>query len=129
MTQGDLTRQITVEASGEVAELKDRVNQMIANLRDTTQQNAEQDWLKTNLARISSLMQGQRDLQTVSRMLMSEISPLVNAQHGAFFMVDARERRRAPTLRLVASYGYKQRKNLSNEFRFGEGLPARRRWR
>ena len=62
VTQGDLTRQITVEASGEVAELKDRVNQMIANLRDTTQQNAEQDWLKTNLARISSLMQGQRDL-------------------------------------------------------------------
>ena len=63
MTQGDLTRQITVEAPGEVAELKDRVNQMIANLRDTTQQNAEQDWLKTNLARISGLMQGQRDLQ------------------------------------------------------------------
>ena len=91
VTQGDLTRQITVEASGEVAELKDRVNQMIANLRDTTQQNAEQDWLKTNLARISSLMQGQRDLQTVSRMLMSEISPLVNAQHGAFFMVDAED--------------------------------------
>jgi HAMP domain-containing protein/signal transduction histidine kinase/CheY-like chemotaxis protein len=123
VTQGDLTRQITVEASGEVAELKDRVNQMIANLRDTTQQNAEQDWLKTNLARISSLMQGQRDLQTVSRMLMSEISPLVSAQHGAFFMVDAEESE-APTLRLVASYGYKRRKNLSNAFRFGEGLPG-----
>ncbi|MCW2989681.1 MAG: putative SigmaB asociated two-component system sensor protein, partial [Solirubrobacterales bacterium] len=123
VTQGDLTRQITVEASGEVAELKDRVNQMIANLRDTTQQNAEQDWLKTNLARISSLMQGQRDLQTVSRMLMSEISPLVKAQHGAFFMVDA-EQAEKPTLRLLASYGYKQRKNLSNEFGFGEGLPG-----
>ncbi|MBE2315661.1 HAMP domain-containing protein [Solirubrobacter sp. CPCC 204708] len=118
VTQGDLTRQITVEASGEVAELKDRVNQMIANLRDTTQQNAEQDWLKTNLARISGAMQGQRDLQTVSRMLMSEISPLVNAQHGAFFMV-AEER-----LRLIASYGYNRRKNLSNEFHFGEGLPG-----
>src|SRR5436309_4144657 len=88
VTQGDLTRQITVEASGEVAQLKDRVNEMIANLRDTTQRNAEQDWLKTNLARVSGLMQGQRDLPAVSRMLMSEISPLVKAQHGAFFMVD-----------------------------------------
>src|SRR6201999_4332000 len=115
VTQGDLTRQITVEASGEVAELKDNINQMIANLRDTTQQNAEQDWLKTNLARISSLMQGQRDLQTVSRMLMSEISPLVDAQHGAFFMVNA-DNGSTPALRLVASYGYQKRKNLSNEF-------------
>ncbi len=128
VTQGDLTRQITVEASGEVAELKDRVNQMIANLRDTTKQNAEQDWLKTNLARISSLMQGQRDLQTVSKMLMSEISPLVKAQHGAFFMVDGTEAAdggdEKPALRLVSSYGYKKRKNLSNEFVFGEGLPG-----
>src|SRR6476469_7761540 len=122
VTQGDLTRQITVDASGEVAELKDRVNQMIENLRDTTQQNAEQDWLKTNLARISSLMQGQRDLQTVSRMLMSEISPLVKAQHGAFFMVDNDEEK--ARLRLLASYGYKKRKNLANEFVFGEGLPG-----
>src|SRR5436189_5932690 len=113
VTQGDLTRQITVDASGEVAELKDRVNQMIANLRDTTKQNAEQDWLKTNLARVSSLMQGQRDLQAVSRMLMSEISPLVKAQHGAFFMVDA-EAAADQRLRLVASYGYQRRKNLAN---------------
>src|SRR3712207_9584725 len=95
---------------------------MIANLRETTQQNAEQDWLKTNLARISSLMQGQRDLQTVSRMLMSEISPLVNAQHGAFFMVDGEDGE--ARLRMVASYGYQRRKNLSNEFGFGEGLPG-----
>ncbi|MEO6497002.1 MAG: response regulator, partial [Solirubrobacteraceae bacterium] len=123
VTQGDLTRQITVEASGEVAELKDRVNQMIANLRDTTKQNAEQDWLNTNLARISSLMQGQRDLQTVTRMLMSEISPLVKAQHGAFFMVDAEDKAK-PTLKLLASYGYKKRKNLASEFGFGEGLPG-----
>src|SRR4051794_10367786 len=125
VTQGDLTRQILVEASGEVAELKDRVNQMIANLRETTQQNAEQDWLKTNLARISSMMQGQRDLQTVSRMLMSEISPLVKAQHGAFFMANGETNGDGPTsLQLVASYGYKKRKNLSNEFRLGEGLPG-----
>ncbi|HSD75905.1 MAG TPA: HAMP domain-containing protein, partial [Solirubrobacteraceae bacterium] len=129
VTQGDLTRQITVEASGEVAELKDRVNEMIDNLRSTTQENAEQDWLKTNLARISNLMQGQRDLQAVSRLLMSEISPLVGAQHGAFFLVgggapngdgDGAERR----LELVASYGYQRRKSLSNRFVFGEGLPG-----
>ena len=75
VTQGDLTRSITVDAQGEVAELKDNINQMIANLRDTTQKNAEQDWLKTNLARISGLMQGQRDLQAVSRLIMSELTP------------------------------------------------------
>src|SRR5204863_1020913 len=70
VTQGDLTREIAVAARGEVAELKDNINQMIANLRETTQANQEQDWLKTNLARISGLMQGQRDLQAVSRLIM-----------------------------------------------------------
>src|SRR5205823_3356088 len=75
VTQGDLTRSITVEARGEVADLKDNINQMIANLRETTQRNEEQDWLKTNLARISSLMQGQRDLETVSKLIMSELTP------------------------------------------------------
>jgi signal transduction histidine kinase/response regulator RpfG family c-di-GMP phosphodiesterase/HAMP domain-containing protein len=122
VTQGDLTRQITVQAEGEVAELKDNINQMIANLRDTTQQNAEQDWLKTNLARISGLMQGQRDLNAVSRLIMSEISPLVSAQHGAFFLVEEPLDGAAPELRLIASYGYKKRKNVSNRFGFGEGL-------
>src|SRR5207248_8491227 len=72
VTQGDLTRSIDVGAQGEVAELKDNINQMIANLRETTRRNADQDWLKTNLARISGLMQGQRDLLTVSRLIMSE---------------------------------------------------------
>src|SRR4051794_31412325 len=118
VTQGDLTRQITVDASGEVAQLKDRVNEMIENLRSTTQENAEQDWLKTNLARITNNLQGQRDLQAVSRLLMSEISPLVAAQHGAFFFVGDHQ------LELVASYGYQRRKNLSNRFAFGEGLPG-----
>jgi signal transduction histidine kinase/DNA-binding response OmpR family regulator/HAMP domain-containing protein len=118
VTQGDLTRQITVDASGEVAQLKDRVNEMIENLRSTTQENAEQDWLKTNLARITNNLQGQRDLQTVSRLLMSEISPLVGAQHGAFFLVGEQR------LELVASYGYQRRKNLANRFAFGEGLPG-----
>jgi HAMP domain-containing protein/CheY-like chemotaxis protein len=121
VTQGDLTRQISVEAMGEVAELSDTINQMIANLRETTQKNAEQDWLNTNLARISGLMQGQRDLATVSRLIMSEISPLVTAQHGAFFLAQS-ENGDAPELRLIASYGYKQRKSVSNRFKVGEGL-------
>src|SRR5437763_5583165 len=88
VTQGDLTRSITVEAQGEVAELKDNINQMIGNLGDTTRRNEEQDWLKTNLARISGLMQGQRDLKTVSRLIMSELTPTVSAQHGAFFLAE-----------------------------------------
>jgi signal transduction histidine kinase/DNA-binding response OmpR family regulator len=121
VTQGDLTRQIAVEAQGEVAELSDTINQMIANLRATTQKNAEQDWLNTNLARISGLMQGQRDLATVSRMIMSEISPLVTAQHGAFFLTES-DNGAGPELRLIASYGYKQRKNVSNRFKIGEGI-------
>ena len=88
VTQGDLTRSITVEAQGEVAELKDNVNQMIANLRETTERNAEQDWLNSNLARFTGMMQGQRDLETVSRLIMSELTPLVGAQHGAFFLAE-----------------------------------------
>jgi signal transduction histidine kinase/CheY-like chemotaxis protein len=122
VTQGDLTRQIAVEARGEVAELSDTINQMIANLRETTQKNAEQDWLNTNLARISGLMQGQRDLVTVSRLIMSEISPLVTAQHGAFFLTETTDHGDDRELRLIASYGYKQRKSVSNRFRFGEAL-------
>jgi HAMP domain-containing protein/CheY-like chemotaxis protein/GAF domain-containing protein len=121
VTQGDLTRQIAVEAQGEVAELSDTINQMIANLRETTQKNAEQDWLNTNLARISGLMQGQRDLTTVSRLIMSEISPLVSAQHGAFFLSQS-DNGEEPELRLIASYGYKKRKSVSNRFKIGEAL-------
>src|SRR5205807_200653 len=88
VTQGDLTRSIAVEAQGEVAELKDNINQMIASLRETTTLNAEQDWLNSNLARFTGMMQGQRDLETVSRMIMSELTPLVGAHHGAFFIAD-----------------------------------------
>jgi HAMP domain-containing protein len=121
VTQGDLTRQISVEAMGEVAELSDTINQMIANLRETTQKNAEQDWLNTNLARISGLMQGQRDLATVSRLIMSEISPLVSAQHGAFFLTHS-DNGAEPELRLIASYGYQKRKSVSNRFKIGEAL-------
>jgi signal transduction histidine kinase/CheY-like chemotaxis protein len=123
VTQGDLTRQITVEALGEVAELKDTINEMIGNLRDTTLANAEQDWLKTNLARISGLMQGQRDLAALSRLIMSEISPLVNAQHGAFFLLEHEEdAEEQDDLRLIASYGYKKRKTMQNRYKPGEGL-------
>src|SRR6059036_3735115 len=120
--QGDLTRQITVAASGEVSTLNDTINQMIANLRDTTQQNAEQDWLKTNLARITGAIQGQRDLAAVSRLIMSEVTPLVDAQHGAFFLNVARDEKAPAELRMIASYGYQKRKNLANQFTVGEGL-------
>ena len=93
VTKGDLTRSITVEASGEVASLKDNINEMIRNLRDTTLKNAEQDWLKTNLAKFTRMLQGERDLVTVSNLILSEIAPLVNAQRGVFYMVDNDERR------------------------------------
>jgi signal transduction histidine kinase/HAMP domain-containing protein len=122
VTQGDLTRSISVEAQGEVAELKDNINQMIANLRDTTKRNEEQDWLKTNLAVISGLMQGQRELRMVTQLIMSELTPTVSAQHGAFFLAEAPDGDESTRLRLIASYGYQQRKNVSNSFEFGEGL-------
>jgi signal transduction histidine kinase/HAMP domain-containing protein/DNA-binding NarL/FixJ family response regulator len=122
VTQGNLTRSITVEASGEVADLKDNINQMIANLRETTTRNEEQDWLKTNLANISSLMQGQRDLETLSSLIMSELTPAVSAQHGAFFLAQQEEGKEEYELRLVASYGYKKRRSVSNRFRPGQEL-------
>ena len=95
---------------------------MIANLRETTRQNEEQDWLKTNLARISGLMQGQRDLETVSQLIMSELSPAVSAQHGAFFIADHEDEESGYELRLLASYGYTRRRSVANRFRPGEGL-------
>ncbi len=86
VTKGDLTRSIQVEARGEVAELKDNINTMIGNLRLTTDRNTEQDWLKTNLARFTNMLQGQRDLATVGRMLLSELAPLVTAQNGVIYL-------------------------------------------
>src|SRR5207302_1008179 len=93
VTQGDLTRSIQVEARGEVAELKDNINTMIDNLRLTTDRNTEQDWLKTNLARFTNMLQGQRDLTTVGRVLLSELTPLVNAQLGVIYQVATGEDR------------------------------------
>src|SRR6185369_6254834 len=88
VTQGDLTRSIQVEARGEMAELKDNINTMIDNLRLTTDRNTEQDWLKTNLARFTGMLQGQRDLSTVGRMLLSELTPLVNAHQGVIYRTE-----------------------------------------
>ncbi len=125
VTQGDLTRSIKVEAEGEVAELSDNINQMIENLRETTRVNAEEDWLKTNLARISGMLQGQRDLQAVTQLIMSEVTPVVSAQHGAFFLVEHEEDGRAApegVLRLIAAYGYRPRPGVPDRFRLGEGL-------
>ena len=85
VTEGDLTRQVGVEASGEVAVLKDKLNEMIRNLRETTRENTEQDWLKTNLERFTRTLQGQRDLATVSNLILSELAPLVSAQHGVLY--------------------------------------------
>ena len=120
VTQGDLTQQITVEAEGEVAELKDNINQMIDNLRETTRANQEQDWLKTNLARITGLMQGRRDLLDVTRLIMSELTPLVGATQGAFFLTETGQDNES--LRRIASYGYRRRDSVPDVFGFGEGL-------
>ncbi|MGH9939121.1 MAG: HAMP domain-containing protein, partial [Blastocatellia bacterium] len=121
VTQGDLTRSITVEAQGEVAALKDNINEMIRNLKDTTQKNKEQDWLKTNLARFSSMLQGQRDMTTVANMILSELAPLVDAQQGVFYVKEPNEEGER-VMKLLGGYAYTPRKNSANEFRPGEGL-------
>ncbi|WNG41793.1 HAMP domain-containing protein [Archangium violaceum] len=120
VTKGDLTRFISVDAGGELAALKDNINQMIVNLKETTQKNTEQDWLKTNLAKFSGMMQGQKNLEAVSRLIMSELTPLVSAHHGAFFLMDSEDG--APVAKLTSSYAYRERKNVANRFRLGESL-------
>jgi HAMP domain-containing protein/CheY-like chemotaxis protein/GAF domain-containing protein len=122
VTQGDLTRTITVEAAGEVSDLKDNINQMIGNLRETTERNAAQDWLNSNLARFSGMLQGQRDQKTVARLLMSEVTPLVDAHHGAFYIAEDTGEDETTELRLIATYGYKERKSIANRFKLGEAL-------
>ncbi|MFF7891792.1 HAMP domain-containing protein [Streptomyces sp. NPDC007907] len=120
VAEGDLTRSINVEASGEVAELKDNINSMVESLRETTRANQEQDWLKTNLARISSLMQGHRDLPVVAELIMDELVPLVSAQYGAFYLAEDGED--GPELRLVGSYGYPEESNRPSRIAFGRTL-------
>ncbi|WP_326720315.1 MULTISPECIES: HAMP domain-containing protein [unclassified Streptomyces] len=129
VTRGDLNLKIDVDASGEMQELQDYINKMIANLRDTTIANKEQDWLKGNLARISALMQGRRDLDDVASLIMSELTPVVAAQHGAFFLsmplVDGKdataEDEDAYELRMLGSYGYSMG-SMPTSFRPGEAL-------
>ncbi len=122
VTEGDLTRQVGVEASGEVAVLKDKLNEMIRNLRETTRQNTEQDWLKTNLERFTRMLQGQRDLEAVSNMILSELATLVSAQHGVFYSITGTGSGEEPLLQLQAGYGYEERRHLSTSFELGEGL-------
>ncbi|WP_412060765.1 HAMP domain-containing protein [Rubrivirga sp. IMCC45206] len=119
---GDLSKKITVEAAGEVADLKDNVNEMILNLKDTTLKNQEQDWLKTSLTKFTQLLQGQKELQTVSKLILSELAPLVNVQHGAFYMAERAAGETEPELRLTATYAYRERRGLNNRFGVGEGL-------
>jgi signal transduction histidine kinase/HAMP domain-containing protein len=122
VTEGDLTRQVRVEASGEVAVLKDKLNEMIRNLRETTDQNIEQDWLKTNRERFTRMLQGQRDLATVSSMILSEVAPLVSAQHGVFYAMTTAADGIEPRLQFQAGYGYEEHKQLAVSFGLGEGL-------
>jgi HAMP domain-containing protein/CheY-like chemotaxis protein/signal transduction histidine kinase len=119
VTKGDLTRSIQVEASGEVAELKDNINTMIDNLRLTTDRNTEQDWLKTNLARFTGMLQGQRDLVTVGRMLLSELVPLVNAQQGVIYRMETEE---SLGMTLLSAYADDTSNGHPQRLRIGEGL-------
>jgi CheY-like chemotaxis protein/signal transduction histidine kinase/HAMP domain-containing protein len=119
VTKGDLTRSIQVDARGEVAELKDNINTMIGNLRLTTDRNTEQDWLKTNLARFTNMLQGQRDLTTVGRMLLSELAPLVNAQNGVIYLVETEG---APSLRLLSAYADEVMEGHPEHLQIGDGL-------
>jgi HAMP domain-containing protein/CheY-like chemotaxis protein/signal transduction histidine kinase len=119
VTKGDLTRSIQVEARGEVAELKDNINTMIDNLRLTTDRNTEQDWLKTNLAKFTNMLQGQRDLATVGRLLLSELTPLVNAHQGVIYQTENEE---TPGLKLLSAYADDGANGHAQYMRFGEGL-------
>ncbi|HKP73550.1 MAG TPA: response regulator, partial [Pyrinomonadaceae bacterium] len=120
VTKGDLTRSIAVEAQGEVAALSETINEMILNLKETTQKNTEQDWLKTNLARFTRMLQGQRDMTTVSQLVLSELAPLVEAQQGVFYVNNSNNGH--PIMKLLGGYAYTERKNLSNQYKEGEGL-------
>ena len=117
---GDLTRTISVEAEGEVAELKDSINAMVRSLRETVQASQDQDWLKTNLASIGSMLQGHRDLEVVAELIMEELAPLLGAQHGTFFLTEdwGGERR----LRLIAGYGLRADKDAPIQYRIGQSL-------
>jgi HAMP domain-containing protein/signal transduction histidine kinase/CheY-like chemotaxis protein len=121
VTKGDLTRSITVEAAGEVAALKDNINEMIRNLRETTRINTEQDWLKTNLAKFSRMLQGQKDRNTVGRLILSELAPVVTAQQAVFYVLEG-EGEKDPRLTLLASYADRGQGAIGGTIGLGEGL-------
>jgi HAMP domain-containing protein/signal transduction histidine kinase/CheY-like chemotaxis protein len=122
VTKGDLTRMIRVEAKGEVEALKDTINQMIANLRATTLRNQEQDWLKSNLAKFTQMLQGQKDLNTVTKRILSELAQVVNAHYGAFYILKQDDDTSQVKLKLFSAYAYKEDRNIPKEFSIGEGL-------
>ncbi|HEY1115679.1 MAG TPA: HAMP domain-containing protein, partial [Chitinophagaceae bacterium] len=122
VTKGDLTQMIRVEAKGELEELKDTINQMIANLKETTLLNQEQDWLKSNLAKFTQMLQGQKDLNTVARRILSELAQVVNAQQGMFYILEQNEISESKKLKLFSAYAYNKELELSREFSLGEGL-------
>ena len=122
VTKGDLTQMIRVEAKGEVEELKDTINQMIANLKQTTLRNQEQDWLKSNLAKFTQMLQGQKDLNTVTRRILSELAQVVNAQKGMFYIFEQDENFKNQKLKLFAAYAFGEELKTQKEFALGEGL-------
>jgi HAMP domain-containing protein/signal transduction histidine kinase/CheY-like chemotaxis protein len=122
VAKGDLTRTIRVEAKGEVEALKDTINQMITNLKETTLRNQEQDWLKSNLAKFTQMLQGQRDLKSVTQRILSELAQVVTAHYGAFYILKQKDDAQDLKLELFATYGYKEEKNIAKEFAIGEGL-------
>ena len=122
VTKGDLTRTIRVDAKGELEALKDTINQMISNLRETTLRNQDQDWLKSNLAKFTQMLQGQRDLNTVTKRILSEMAQVVNAHFGAFYILSTDDFTANVKLKLFAAYAYKEEKNVPQEFAIGEGL-------
>jgi signal transduction histidine kinase/CheY-like chemotaxis protein/HAMP domain-containing protein len=122
VTKGDLTQMIRVEAKGEVEELKDTINQMIANLKETTLRNQEQDWLKSNLAKFTQMLQGQKDLNTVTRRILSELAQVVNAQQGMFYILEQDENLEDQKLKLFSAYAYGEELNTTKEFSLGQGL-------
>jgi CheY-like chemotaxis protein/signal transduction histidine kinase/HAMP domain-containing protein len=122
VTKGDLTRSIQVDARGEVAELKDNINTMIDNLRLTTDRNTEQDWLKTNLAKFTNMLQGQRDLTTVGRLLLSELTPLVNAHQGVIYQVEGEGDEKRDRLNLLSAYADDGANGHRQTLALGEGL-------
>ncbi|MDQ3396132.1 MAG: ATP-binding protein, partial [Bacteroidota bacterium] len=122
VTKGDLTRYINVDAKGELEALKDTINQMIANLKETTLRNQEQDWLKSNLAKFTQMLQGQKDLDSVTMQILSELAQVVSAYHGVFYILEQDEGSSNSKLKLIASYAHDHNAAIPEEFALGESL-------